>query len=195
MTEEQPKKTEVQEQSGAEKQPEKEPQKTFTREELGQIVSAQIAKERKQWEADHNQDIEKAKEDGRAEANMTAKELAEKQAKDQADKLKQQEEALDQRQKELDRREHLAHTKDLLAEQHLPTEGAEMLLGATEEETKANIDRFKALVSQGVRNELHRSSAQKSPQDGAPAKAEAPKKSIAEMNYEEMQAYLESQNN
>ena len=195
MTEEQPKKTEVQEQLGAEKQPEKEPQKTFTREELGQIVSAQIAKERKQWEVDHEQDIERAKEDGRAEANMTAKELAEKQAKDQADKLKQQEEALDQRQKELDRREHLAHTKDLLAEQHLPTEGAEMLLGATEEETKANIDRFKALVSQGVRNELHRSSAQKLPQDGAPAKAEAPKKSIAEMNYEEMQAYLESQNN
>lgn len=190
---EEPVKTEAQEQQEPEKQPEKEAQKTFTREELGQIVSAQIAKERKTWEEQHQSEIEKAKEDGKAEANMTANELAEKQAKEQANKVKQQEDALNKREQELDRREHLAHTKDLLAEQNLPTDGADMLLGSTEDETKANIERFKQLVSQGVRNELHKSSAGKTPQNGSPAQTDISNKNMAEMTYAEMQKYVESQ--
>lgn len=172
-----------------------EVEKTFTREELGQIVSAQIAKERKQWEEKHQSDIEKAKEDGKAEASMTAKQLAEKQAKDQANKLNQREDALNKRQQALDRRDHISHTKDLLAEQNLPTDGAEMLLGETEDDTKANIQRFKELVNQGIRNELHKSSAGKSPQNGSPANNPAPKKDMAEMTYDEMKNYLDSRNN
>lgn len=193
MQEEQPKNSEAQPQEDPKGQPEKEPQKTFTREELGKIVKAQLAEERKQWEQDHADDLEKAKEEGKTEANMTAKELAEKQAKDQEEQFKKQQAALDERQQELDRRDHIAHTKDLLAEEHLPTEGAEMLLGETEEETKKNIESFKELVNQGVRNALHKSSAGKAPQTGAPAQQEAPKKNMAEMTYEEMQQYVESQ--
>ncbi len=200
MTEEQPKNSEVQPQEEPKEQPQEEPkeqqkevQKTFTREELGKIVKAQLAEERKQWEQDHANDIEKAKEEGKAEANMTAKELAEKQAKEREEQFKKQQAALEERQKELDHRDHIAHTKDLLAEEHLPTEGAEMLLGETEEETKKNIESFKELVNQGVRNALHKSSAGKAPQTGAPAQPEAPKKNMAEMTYEEMQKYVESQ--
>lgn len=193
MQEEQPKNSEAQPQEDPKGQPEKEPQKTFTREELGKIVKAQLAEERKQWEQDHADDLEKAKEEGKTEASMTAKELAEKQAKDQEEQFKKQQAALDERQQELDRRDHIAHTKDLLAEEHLPTEGAEMLLGETEEETKKNIESFKELVNQGVRNALHKSSAGKAPQTGAPAQQEAPKKNMAEMTYEEMQQYVESQ--
>lgn len=193
MQEEQPKNSEAQPQEDPKGQPEKEPQKTFTREELGKIVKAQLAEERKQWEQDHADDLEKAKEEGKTEASMTAKELAEKQAKDQEEQFKKQQAALDERQQELDRRDHIAHTKDLLAEEHLPTEGAEMLLGETEEETKKNIESFKELVNQGVRNALHKSSAGKAPQTGAPAQQEAPKKNMAEMTYEEMQQYIESQ--
>ena len=126
---------------------------------------------------------------------MTAKQLAEKQAKDQANKLNQREDALNKRQQELDRRDHIAHTKDLLTEQDLPTDSAEMLLGETEDDTKANIQRFKELVNQVVRNELHKSSAEKSPQLGSPANNNsAPKKDMAEMTYDEMKAYLESHN-
>lgn len=193
MQEEQPKNSEAQPQEDPKGQPEKEPQKTFTREELGKIVKAQLAEERKQWEQDHADDLEKAKEEGKTEASMTAKELAEKQAKDREEQFKKQQAALDERQQELDRRDHIAHTKDLLAEEHLPTEGAEMLLGETEEETKKNIESFKELVNQGVRNALHKSSAGKAPQTGAPAQQEAPKKNMAEMTYEEMQQYVESQ--
>lgn len=193
MSEEQPQNNETQPQAEPKEQPEKETQKTFTREELGKIVKAQIAEERKQWEQEHADDLEKAKEEGKKEANMTAKQLAEKQAQDRENKLKQLQADLDKRQQELDHRDHVAHTKDLLAQANLPTEGAEMLLGETEEETKANIERFQALVSQGVRNALHKSSAGKAPQTGAPAQPEAPKKDMAEMTYEEMQRYVESQ--
>lgn len=191
---EEPTKTDVQEQNNEDKDKGKDKEvKLFTREELGAAVSAQIAQERKKWEESHQADIEKAKEDGRAEANMTAKQLAEKQAQDREAKAKKREEALDKRQKELDRRDHLAHTKELLADQGLPIDGAEMLLGKTEDDTKANIQRFKDLVSQGVRNELHKSSAGKAPQTGSPASEKAPKKDMAEMTYDEMKNYLDSQ--
>lgn len=193
MSEEQPQNTDTQQQEEPKNQSEKESQKTFTREDIGKIVKAQVAEERKQWEQKHADDLAKAKEEGKAEANMTAKELAEKQAKDREEQFKKQQADLDKRQAELDHRDHIAHTKDLLAEEHLPTDGAEMLLGETEEETKQNIESFKALVNQGVRNALHKSSAGKAPQTGAPAQPEAPKKDMADMTYAEMQKYIESQ--
>lgn len=180
---------------------EKEDQKTFTRDEIGPMVDSQVSQKlnakldeiNSSWQKKLDDAVTKAKEEGKTEASMTAKELAEKQAKDREEQFKKQQAALDERQQELDRRDHIAHTKDLLAEEHLPTEGAEMLLGETEEETKKNIESFKELVNQGVRNALHKSSAGKAPQTGAPAQQEAPKKNMAEMTYEEMQQYIESQ--
>lgn len=182
---------------------EKEAQKTFTRDQIGAMVDAQVANKVKakmdeinsSWQSKLDEAVANAKAEGKEEANMSAKELAEKEAKDREDKFKRQMADLDKRQAELDHREHLAHTKDLLAEQNLPTDGADMLLGSTEDETKANIERFKQLVSQGVRNELHRSSAGKTPQGGAPAQTQTPKKDLADMNYEEMQKFVESQQN
>ena len=146
---EQPK---VTEQKNDQQQPDegKETEKTFTRDELGKIVKAQLADERKKWEQDKKKELDdaiaKAKEDGKAEAGMNAKQLAEKEAKDREDRLKQQEADLAKRQAELDRRDHIAHTKDLLAAESLPTSAAEMLLGETEEETKNNIEGREEIV-------------------------------------------------
>lgn len=177
---------------------EKEAQKTFTRDQIGAMVDAQVKAKlddiNSSWQSKLDDAVAKAKEDGKAEANMSAKELAEKEAKDREDKLKQQMADLDKRQHELDHRDHISHTKDLLAEAKLPTSAAEMLLGETEEETKSNIETYKNLVAQGVRNELHRSSAGKAPQSGAPAQPQAPMKDISEMTYEEARKYIESQN-
>lgn len=177
---------------------EKEAQKTFTRDQIGAMVEAQVKAKlddiNSSWQSKLDDAVAKAKEEGKAEANMSAKELAEKEAKDREDKLKQQMADLDKRQHELDHRDHISHTKDLLAEEKLPTSAAEMLLGKTEEETKKNIEDYKNLVAQGVRNELHRSSAGKAPQSGAPAQPQAPMKDISEMTYEEAQKYIESQN-
>lgn len=177
---------------------EKEAQKTFTRDQIGAMVDAQVKAKlddiNSAWQSKLDDAVAKAKEDGKVEANMSAKELAEKEAKDREDKLKQQMADLDKRQHELDHRDHISHTKDLLAEAKLPTSAAEMLLGETEEETKSNIETYKNLVAQGVRNELHRSSAGKDPQSGTPAQPQAPMKDISEMTYEEAQKYIESQN-
>lgn len=179
--------------------PEGKQPKTFTREQIGGIVDKQVATKldeiNSDWQKKLDEAVAKAKEDGKAEATMSAKELAEKQAKDREEQFKKQQDALNERQKELDHRDHIAHTKDLLAEEHLPTERAEMLLGETEEETKKNIESFKELVNQGVRNALHKSSAGKAPQAGSPAQVEAPKKDMADMTYAEMQKYIESQQN
>lgn len=194
--------TKTNEQQDSQQGSEKEAQKTFTRDDIGPMVDSQVSRKLKakmdeinsSWQKKLDEAVAKAKEEGKAEVGMSAKELAEKEAKDREDKLKQQEADLAKRQQELDRRDHIAHTKDLLSEQNLPTSAAELLLGETEDETKANIDAYKNLVAQGVRNELHRSSAGKTPQNGAPAQPQAPKKDMSEMTYEEMQKYLDSQN-
>ncbi|KRL27327.1 hypothetical protein FD27_GL001081 [Limosilactobacillus frumenti DSM 13145] len=180
---------------------EKEAQKTFTRDEIGPMVDSQVSQKldakldeiNSSWQKKLDDAVAKAKEEGKQEAGMTAKQLAEKEASDREEKLKQKEADLAKRQQELDHRDHIAHTKELLAKDNLPTDGAEMLLGETEEETKKNIESFKGLVAQGVRNELHRSSAGKAPQAGAPAHPQAPEKNMADMTYAEMQKYIESQ--
>ena len=181
---------------------EKEAQKTFTRDQIGAMVDAQVANKVKakmdeinsSWQSKLDEAVAKAKAEGKEEANMSAKELAEKEAKDREDKFKRQMADLDKRQAELDHRDHISHTKDLLAEQSIPTSVAEIVLGETEEETKKNIEQYKELVAQGVRNELHRTSAGKEPQGGSPAQPKAPNKNMADMTYAEMQKYIESQN-
>src|SRR5699024_5546373 len=83
---------------------EKEAQKTFTRDQIGAMVEAQVKAKlddiNSSWQSKLDDAVAKAKEDGKAEANMSAKELAEKEAKDREDKLKQQMANLDKRQHE-----------------------------------------------------------------------------------------------
>lgn len=176
---------------------EQKPEKTFTRDQIGSIVEKQVSTKLDEvnsaWQAKLDEAVQKAKQDGKDEATLSAKELAEKQEKERAEELKRKQDDLAKRTQELDRREHIAHTRDLLAEQNLPTDSAEMLLGATEEDTKTNIENFKKLVDQGVRNTIHRKSAGKDPQVGSKAHVETPHKDLADMTYEEMQKYIESQ--
>lgn len=138
----------------------------ISRRELGSIIKKQLTEARQQWEEETAEKIEKAKQDGRDEAKMTAQQLAEKHAKEREEKLKARASELDKRFAELDHRDHVAHAKDLLSEKHLPTGIAEMVLGKTEEETKANIETFAGFVDQAVRNAIHRNSAQNEPQNG-----------------------------
>lgn len=175
----------------------KQPEAKFTRDDLARLVNEQVSKKldenNQQWQSKFDEAVKQAKQDGLEEAKMNKEQLAQKEAQRQEEKFKKREAELNSKMAELNRREQIAHTKDLLSEQGLPTTGAEMLLGKTEEETKANIAYFKELVSQGVRNELHKGSAGKTPQTGAPAPTQAPSKDLADMNFEEMQAYLQSQ--
>ena len=120
-----------------------------------------------------NDAVAKAKQDGKDEATMTAKELAEKHAKE--------------REAELDKRDRLSKARDILSQQQLPTEAAELLVGKDDDETKRNIEAYQKLVEQGVKNAIHRNSAQKEPQNGGSG-SDLPKKKFSDMTLDEQTA-------
>ena len=145
----------------------------FTREDLSKLVAEQLADKKAEWEKNMNDAVAKAKQDGKDEATMTAKELAEKHAKE--------------REAELDKRDRLSKARDILSQQQLPTEAAELLVGKDDDETKRNIEAYQKLVEQGVKNAIHRNSAQKEPQNGGSG-SDLPKKKFSDMTLDEQTA-------
>ena len=160
----------------------------FSRDDLARMVSEQVnkklAENNAKWEEKVAAAVEKAKQDGKDEATMSAKELADKKAKEDAERMQQREAEIDKRLAELDRRERLANARDLLASEGLPTDAAEMMLGADNDQTKANIAKLKGLVDQAVKDQLHRDSAQQEPTAGG-SNHPAPTKKFSEMTLDE----------
>lgn len=163
----------------------------FSRDDLARMVSEQLnkklAENNAKWEEKVAAAVEKAKQDGKDEATMSAKELADKKAKEDAERMQQREAEIDKRLAELDRRERLANARDLLASEGLPTDAAEMMLGADNDQTKANIAKLKGLVDQAVKDQLHRDSAQQEPTAGG-SNHPAPTKKFSEMTLDEQTA-------
>lgn len=163
----------------------------FSRDDLARMVSEQVnkklAENNAKWEEKVTAAVEKAKQDGKDEATMSAKELADKKAKEDAERMQQREAEIDKRLAELDRRERLANARDLLASEGLPTDAAEMMLGADNDQTKANIAKLKGLVDQAVKDQLHRDSAQQEPTAGG-SNHPAPNKKFSEMTLDEQTA-------
>ena len=163
----------------------------FSRDDLARMVSEQVnkklAENNAKWEEKVAAAVEKAKQDGKDEATMSAKELADKKAKEDAERMQQREAEIDKRLAELDRRERLANARDLLASEGLPTDAAEMMLGTDNDQTKANIAKFKGLVDQAVKDQLHRDSAQQEPTSGE-SNHPAPTKKFSEMTLDEQTA-------
>lgn len=163
----------------------------FSRDDLARMVSEQVnkklAENNAKWEDKVAAAVEKAKQDGKDEATMSAKELADKKAKEDAERMQQREAEINKRLAELDRRERLANARDLLASEGLPTDAAEMMLGTDNDQTKANIAKFKGLVDQAVKDQLHRDSAQQEPTAGG-SNHPAPTKKFSEMTLDEQTA-------
>lgn len=163
----------------------------FSRDDLARMVSEQVnkklAENNAKWEEKVAAAVEKAKQDGKDEATMSAKELADKKAREDAERMQQREAEIDKRLAELDRRERLANARDLLASEGLPTDAAEMMLGADNNQTKANIAKLKGLVDQAVKDQLHRDSAQQEPTAGG-SNHPAPTKKFSEMTLDEQTA-------
>ena len=163
----------------------------FSRDDLARMVSEQVnkklAENNAKWEEKVAAAVEKAKQDGKDEATMSAKELADKKAKEDAERMQQREAEIDKRLAELDRRERLANARDLLASEGLPTDAAEMMLGTDNDQTKANIAKLKGLVDQAVKDQLHRDSAQQEPTAGG-INHPAPTKKFSEMTLDEQTA-------
>ena len=115
---------------------------------------------------------------------MTAKELADKRAKEREAELDKKSAELDKRFAELERRDRLSQARNMLSQANLPTDAAELLVGKDDEETQQNIDKYKSLVDQGVKNAIHRSSAQSEPQNGGSG-SDVPTKKFSDMTLDE----------
>lgn len=174
-------------------EPKQESKAMFTRDDLAKMVKEQLESKKSEWDKQMADAVAKAKEDGKQEATMSAEDLAKKRLKDEQDAVAKKNAELDKQFAELDRRDRLANARELLSKAKLPIEAAELLIGKDDAETKQNIENYQELVNQGIKDAIHRNSAGKTPQNGAPANVDKPAKPLADMNYEEMQKYIESQ--
>lgn len=122
--------------------------KTFTRDELASIVSAQLEDFKSNKLPDM---LQKAKEDGKAEANMSAKELAEKQAKEHEAQLEAREQALNAKEAKL-------ATSSLLNEKKMPEALQKVLLeplaGMKSDERAETVDSIVKALGEAVQAEI-----------------------------------------
>ena len=122
--------------------------KTFTRDELASIVSAQL----EDFKSNKLPDLlQKAKEDGKTEANMSAKELAEKQAKEHEAQLEAREQALNAKEAKL-------ATSSLLNEKKMPEALQKVLLeplaGMKSDERAEAVDSIVKALGEAVQAEI-----------------------------------------
>ncbi len=162
--------------------------KTFTRDELASIVSAQLEDFKKQKLPEM---LEKAKEDGKAEANMSAKELAGKQAKEHEAELEAREQALNAKEAKLS-------TSSLLNEKKAPEALQNVLLEPlagmkTDERTEA-VDSIVKAFGEAVQAEIvNRAKGTSTPATGGAYDTQITKEQWSKMSYtEQAKVYKEN---
>lgn len=136
--------------------------KTFTQEELDKIVQGRIAKERKSWE----KQLEEQKTEAQKLESMSEK-----------DKKKYQEEKrikeLDDREKAITKRELTAQAKVQLADKGIPTELAEILNFTDADSCKKSIEvvekAFQTAVEKAVEEKLKGGTTMKKAKDNLEA--------------------------
>jgi hypothetical protein len=154
--------------------------KTFTRDELASIVSAQLEDFKSNKLPDM---LEKAKEDGKAEANMSAKELAEKQAKEHEAQLEAREQALNAKEAKL-------ATSSLLNEKKMPEALQKVLLeplaGMKSDERAEAVDSIVKALGEAVQAEIvNRAKGTSTPATGGKSDTQISKEQWNKMSYSE----------
>lgn len=113
--------------------------KTFSQEEVDNIIQGRIAKERKSWE--------KQLEEKQTEAQKLEKMSAKEQQKYQEEKRIKE---LDEREKAITRRELTAQAKLQLSDEGIPTELAEILVFTDADSCKKSIEVVKGAFQKAV---------------------------------------------
>lgn len=132
--------------------------KTFTREELATIVAKQKeeiqANTKTQIQeilAKQKKELEKARDEGRKEAKMTAEQL-------EAKHRQEQQQQMDQEREEFKRERLQFKAERLLVEKGLSVDFGKFVIGSDEEQTTANISQlektFQTAVSKAVKDKL-----------------------------------------
>lgn len=117
--------------------------KTFTRDDIAKMISAEKTK----WQKEHEADVEEAKNEAAKLARMSAKEREEAENKKKLDDIAK-------REANLNRRELEVATKTELVNSDLPESFLDVVIGKDAESTKENIKKVKELFDKEVQSEV-----------------------------------------
>lgn len=117
--------------------------KTFTRDDIAKMISA----EKDKWQKEHEADVEEAKNEAAKLARMSAKEREEAENKKKLDDIAK-------REANLNRRELEVATKTELVNSDLPESFLDVVIGKDAESTKENIKKVKELFDKEVQAEV-----------------------------------------
>lgn len=117
--------------------------KTFTRDDIAKMISA----EKDKWQKEHEADVEEAKNEAAKLAKMSAKEREDAENKKRLDDIAK-------REANLNRRELEVATKTELVNSALPESFLDVVIGKDAESTKENIKKVKELFDKEVQAEV-----------------------------------------
>lgn len=149
--------------------------KTFTQEDIDKIIKGRVAKERKQWE----KELEEQKTEAEKLATMSEKEK-------KAYQEKKRQEDLDAREAAITRRELTAQAKVQLADKGIPTELAEILNLTDADTCKKSIETVEKAFQSAVEKAVEERLKGKAPMKKAPVSTEITLDTIKNMSPQEI---------
>lgn len=136
--------------------------KTFTQQELDDIVEARVARAVKKAQKDAEEKIQKAQSEGERLAKMTKDERAKEE---EAKRLS----ALEEREKALATKELQIEARNLLSEEGLPADFLDVVMADTADQVKENITNVRKLFDAAVEKRVNERLTQKTPRTGTGA--------------------------
>ncbi|MCK1209290.1 DUF4355 domain-containing protein [Streptococcus uberis] len=148
-------KEQVDTQSETVEQPKQESERTFTRDDIAKMMTAERAK----WEAEQADAIEKARSEGERLAKLSKDERAKEEEQKRLD-------AITERERLVAEKEMRIETQTLLVEKGLPLEFIDIVLATTAEEVKTNIDNLQTIFDSAVEKRVDERLTQEKPRTG-----------------------------
>lgn len=136
-------------------QPKQESERTFTRDDIAKMMTAERAK----WEAEQADAIEKARSEGERLAKLSKDERAKEEEQKRLD-------AITERERLVAEKEMRIETQTLLVEKGLPLEFIDIVLATTAEEVKTNIDNLQIIFDSAVEKRVDERLTQEKPRTG-----------------------------
>ncbi|MGI1768450.1 DUF4355 domain-containing protein [Streptococcus uberis] len=136
-------------------QAKQENERTFTRDDIAKMMTAERAK----WEAEQADAIEKARSEGERLAKLSKDERAKEEEQKRLD-------AITERERLVAEKEMRIETQTLLVEKGLPLEFIDIVLATTAEEVKTNIDNLQTIFDSAVEKRVDERLTQEKPRTG-----------------------------
>ncbi|OHX28333.1 capsid and scaffold protein [Streptococcus phage Javan273] len=129
--------------------------RTFTRADISKMITAERAK----WESEQADAVEKARSEGERLAKLSKDQRAKEEEQKRLDAIAEREKAVAEKEMRLE-------TQTLLAEKGLPADFTNVVLAATAEEVKANIDSLQSIFDKAVETRVNERLTQETPRTG-----------------------------